>query len=333
MKRGLVLGKFHPLHIGHIGLFEFALKQCDELIILVCASDKECISGHVRLDWIQQHYLQNKSVVPTLLNYNENELPNTSISSKEVSRIWSVKIQNLLPSIHKVFSSETYGDYLAENLNCEHVVYDKERSKQLISASKIMQDSFNNWNSIADTAKPYFVQKVCIYGTESTGKSTLTEKLANYYNTEFVPEMARKIIENTETCTQQDLIKIAELHAKTINKKVKKADKLIFVDTDLTITSSYSKYLFSQELIVKDWVKSANQFDLYLYLDKDAPFIQDGTRLDKKERNMLDNYHRNELLKKDCNYKIIKGNWDERFKSSIKIIDEHFGIQPEDKKV
>ena len=163
-------------------------------------------------------------------------------------------------------------------------------------------------------------KKICVYGTESTGKSTITEMLANYFQTTFVPEMAREIIEETEECTENHLIQIAELQAKTINEKVKTANKLLFVDTDLNITSSYSQFLFSKELVVDSWVEEANNFDVYLYLDNDAPFIQDGTRLDKKRRDELNLSHKKQLMNKGINYHLVSGNWDERFAKSVKIV-------------
>jgi HTH-type transcriptional repressor of NAD biosynthesis genes len=33
MIRGLVIGKFMPVHNGHIALINFAASQCDELIV------------------------------------------------------------------------------------------------------------------------------------------------------------------------------------------------------------------------------------------------------------------------------------------------------------
>ncbi len=326
MKRGLVLGKFHPLHIGHIELIKFAMAQCDELIVLVCASDLEIIPGEMRLNWVEQSFVNNQIVKPILLDYKEDELPNTSVSSREVSRIWAHKIKDFLPEFNVIISSEPYGDYLAEYLMCQHIMYDQKRIGQNISASKIMQDSTKHWKFIADSAKPYFVKKICIYGTESTGKSTLTKRLSEYYKTVFVPEMARQVIEHTEECTKQHLVQIAELQAKRIIAETKSANRFLFIDTDLAITSSYSKFLFNQELRVDEWVKSANKIDLYLYLDKEAPFIQDGTRLDKRRRDILDEYHRNELTKKDYHYSLIRGSWDERFENSKKRINDYFGI-------
>ena len=136
--------------------------------------------------------------------------------------------------------------------------------------------------------------------------------------------MAREVIEETDECTEQHLIEIAELQAKTIKQKYVTANKLLFVDTDINITRSYSKYLFGKDLIVQNWVEEANLFDLYLFLDNDAPHIQDGTRLDKVRRDELNNFHLNELNDRKIKFELITGNWEERFQKSISLIDKFF---------
>ncbi len=266
METGLVLGKFNPLHLGHLALIEFAQRNCDELIVLICASDNEVVAGSTRFKWVRDSFENNFKVRPVIFNYSEAELPNTSASSRDVSKIWASRLKTLFPKIDIVFSSEIYGDYLAENLKCKHICFDIERAIIKISASKLNSNIFKYWDYLAPSAKPYFVKKICIYGTESTGKSTITEKLASHFQTVFVPEMAREIIEETEECSEDHLVQIAELQAKTINEKIKIANKLLFVDTDLNITSSYSKYLFKKELKVDSWVEQANNFDIYLFV-------------------------------------------------------------------
>lgn len=320
MEIGLVLGKFNPLHLGHIALIEFAQDRCDELIVLICASEKEPIKGTTRLNWVTDCFKNNSKIRPILLNYIEAELPNTSVSSKEVSKIWAAKLKSIFPKIDIIFTSETYGNYLAEALKCRHSCFDIDRKVFNISASEINSNVFKYWNFLPTSVRSFYVKKICIYGTESTGKSTITEKLANYFQTTFVPEMAREIIEETEECTETHLMQIAELQAKTINEKAKIANKLLFVDTDLNITSSYSQYLFNKKIFVDRWVEEANNFDLYLYLDNDAPFIQDGTRLDKQRRDELNISHRKQLIDKGIKYHLVTGNWEERFQKSINIV-------------
>ncbi len=199
-------------------------------------------------------------------------------------------------------------------------MFEPLRTTNNISASEIRQNIFKNWGYLANSAKPYFVKKVCICGTESTGKSILTEKLAIHFQTDFVSEMAREIIEETDECTEQHLKQIAELHAKAINNKLKTANKFLFVDTDINITCSYSKFLFAKELLVEKWIEEANQFDLYLYLENDAPYIQDGSRLDKQRRDKLNIFHKEELTNKRIKFELVTGNWQERFEKSVSLI-------------
>ncbi|MFN8295455.1 MAG: AAA family ATPase [Chitinophagales bacterium] len=324
MKRGLIIGKFYPLHVGHLGLIKFAQSRCDELLILICVSDKESISGEIRKKWISESFLSSLKLNPVIVNYNESDLPNTSISSTEVSKIWASYIKKNFDPFDFVFSSEPYGYFLAEELNCVHVEYDIGRINENISASRIRENPFVNWDYISDSAKPFYVKKICLYGTESTGKSTLAERLATYYETVFVPEMAREIIETTKKVEEKHLHQIAELHARRINDSIRKANKLLFVDTDVNITKSYSKFLFNKELNVDEWVDKANKFDLYLFLDKDAQYIQDGTRLNKTQRDILNDFHKKELENRNIPYELISGNWNERLSKSIEIINRMF---------
>lgn len=141
----------------------------------------------------------------------------------------AVAFKRLVPDVNRVFTSEEYGDYLSEYMTIEHLSFDKRRIKNPVSASAIRNNPFYYWNFIADEAKQFFVKKVAILGTESTGKSILSEKLSNYFKTVFVPEVGREIVEKTDECKIEQLYKISELHAKKIEKKILKANKLYFL--------------------------------------------------------------------------------------------------------
>jgi HTH-type transcriptional repressor of NAD biosynthesis genes len=324
MKTGLVLGKFLPLHKGHIALVDFALRHCDQLIVLLCSSRFEVIPGIVRKQWLLETFAANNRIRVELTEYNEEELPNTSVSSRDVSEKWAAYLGKAFPEMNMFFSSEPYGDYVAAFLNIPHICFDQPRIGNPVSASAILRDPFTLWEYISPAARPWFVKKICISGSESTGKTTLTEKLAHYFNTTFVPEMAREVIGKTEEVVFDDLIKIATLHAKTINERIKQADKLLICDTDVYITKSYSKYLFNQPLQTPDWIIQANRFALYIFLETDCPYVQDGTRLPPEERNKLGEFHKQELQQAGINYISVGGNWQQRFERSKQIIDVIF---------
>ncbi|RLD81558.1 MAG: ATPase, partial [Bacteroidetes bacterium] len=58
-------------------------------------------------------------------------------------------------------------------------------------------------------------KRIIITGPESTGKSTLSKQLANYYQTIYLPEYARTYIENLNRhYNYNDLVKIAKMQIK-----------------------------------------------------------------------------------------------------------------------
>jgi HTH-type transcriptional repressor of NAD biosynthesis genes len=326
LKKGLVLGKFMPLHKGHLALFDFALRQCDQLFILLCYTKNERINGKLREEWLLTAVKDLPGCKVVSFLYDENELPNTSVSSKEVSLLWSRVINNILPAIDVVISSECYGDYLADFLHIKHSMFDMQRINIPVSASAILTNPLVNWDFIAAPAQSYFIKKIVLLGTESTGKSTLAEKLAAYFNASYVPEMARQILEKTIECKPVHLIRIAELHAKEIVKVIETAKRLVFIDTDINITKSYATYLFKETLFVEQWIEAINKADLYLFLEPDCPHVQDGTRLSEEERNELSFFHKKQLEQVGISYFSISGNWDERFEKACSIVKDHFNL-------
>lgn len=303
---------------------EFALQHCDKLIVLVCATSREPIAGQLRRQWLEAVYPANDRIRLELLEYNEEKLPNTSVSSHEVSRLWAAYLAKAFPQVGIIFTSEPYGDYMAEYMGIKHQCFDPSRKQVSISASAILQNPFREWAFIANPAKPFFVKKICISGSESTGKSMLSEKLAAHFNTTFVPEMARDIIEKTEDVSYHNLLEIARLHATTINEKQQKANKILICDTDVNITCSYSRFLFNRELELPEWIQTANQFDMHLFLETDCPFVQDGTRLSEAERNRLSHYHKQQLADMQIPYYSISGSWEQRYIKACALIEQLF---------
>jgi len=156
MKRGLVIGKFMPLHKGHIALIDFALDNCDELIVLVSASDDEPIPGNQRLEWLAETFKDNQRVIPMLLNYDEAILPSTLQTMEGISRAWADYLKKKLPAIDVIFASEAYGAYMGRFLNCEDVIFDQPRKMLPVSPGEILKDPFAYWEYLPDAVKPYF---------------------------------------------------------------------------------------------------------------------------------------------------------------------------------
>ena len=66
------------------------------------------------------------------------------------------------------------------------------------------------------------IKKIVVIGPESTGKSTLCQKLAAHYNTLWVPEYAREYLEkNGVDYTYDDLLTIAKGQIELEEKSLK----------------------------------------------------------------------------------------------------------------
>ncbi|MCJ7715028.1 MAG: adenylyltransferase/cytidyltransferase family protein, partial [Anaerolineales bacterium] len=186
MKRGLVIGKFMPIHQGHIALINFAASHCDELIVSMSYTDWDSIAAALRFSWINEIFRNRPHVKPAMV---KDDFDDESLPLRQRTKLWSDFIQRTYPVIHIVFSSEEYGDALAKNLNARHESFDPERKKHPVSATLIRLRPFHHWGFIPTIVRPFFIKKICLYGPESTGKSTLALRLAERYQTEYVPEV------------------------------------------------------------------------------------------------------------------------------------------------
>ncbi|OYU97352.1 MAG: cytidyltransferase [Bacteroidetes bacterium B1(2017)] len=321
MIKAFVFGKFLPFHKGHEAMINFALNTCDFLSVLVCCSDKEEISSSIRKKWIENAFFGIPKIEIREYTYFESELPNTSESSEEVSKIWATIFRQQFPEYSIIISSEEYGYFVAKYMTIKHIAFDIPKQIFPISASTIKKNGYANWNYLPKSVKPYFSIKVVLLGTESTGKTTLTQKLSSYFNCSQVEESARDIIANSKAFSFSDLERVAKEHSLRITNSCSGESRLVIIDTNVYTTISYSRFVFGQELDLEEDIYATNTANLYLYLDKEIEFVQDGTRLTEDERNLLDFSHRQVLRENSIDFIEISGTWQERFEQVIEQIN------------
>ena len=320
MSQGLVIGKFMPLHTGHIALIEFAATRCDELIVLVSAHPDEPIPGHERLKWLWQTFRHNPNIH---IEYTEEDLPDAPVSSRSVSQVWAGFLSRKFPAVSVLFSSETYGEFLAEYMDIQHHMFDLDRTQTPVSARDIRSEPFKNWALIPRVVKPYFQKKICVYGAESTGKSTLTEDLARHFETGYVQEMARVVLgeRSVDEIVYEDIGNIAKRHARAILEQACKDSKFLFCDTDLMTTKIYSEQYFSQIPVFPAWVEAANQFDHYFFCETDIPWVKDPHRNLGHLRPTLRDRFKEALVQSKVPFTIIRGNQDQRLSMAVQTIE------------
>lgn len=302
-------------------MIRFALTKADFLSVLVCCSNYEQIPPEKRVQWIKDSFQTESNLEIQVLQYLEEELPNTSAASRDVSLLWSKKFKELYPDYELVITSEEYGDYVAGFMEIEHIAFDIPRNQYPVSASAIRSNRLKYWEFLPDSVKPDFAFKVVILGTESTGKTTLANQLADYFQCSVVQETGRELIAHSDTVEYAQLEQVAIEHANRIEQATKGPHPLIIVDTDIHITISYARFLFGRNLNLPDSFFQINKADLYLYCTRDVPFVQDGSRLKEEQRNKLDQSHRAILQSYGITFTELTGTWEDRFKDAVETVD------------
>jgi HTH-type transcriptional regulator, transcriptional repressor of NAD biosynthesis genes len=318
MRRGLVIGKFLPIHAGHVALINFAASQCDELIVSMSDSLTDTIDSSLRFEWLKEIFKDNPRIKPNLLVDDfDNYSPDLNIRTEG----WAEIIRKLYPPIHIVFSSEEYGEPLAKHLGAEHRLFDQARIKFPVAASLLLKHPFRYWDFIPEVVRPFFVKKICFYGPESTGKSTMAIQMAKRYKTESVPEVAREMITKNDF-NVDDIIRIGQAQTNRVIDKTKTATKLLFCDTDLITTKIYSKHYLNVVPPVLTELEKQINYDLYFLMDIDVPWIPDGLRDLGDRREEMFTIFKKELDDRNITYILIQGSPEEREQRIIQEIDK-----------
>jgi NadR type nicotinamide-nucleotide adenylyltransferase len=168
-------------------------------------------------------------------------------------------------------------------------------------------------------------------GAESTGTTTLSRALAEYYKTTWVPEYGReytygKVTANKDgsTWNSQEFEFIAEMQNKQEDQFARYANKILICDTNSFATALWhERYINKWSIKVEELFKERN-YDLYILTDTDIPFVQDGIRDGEYIRqNMHDRFI--ELLNEhNYPYIIVSGSLEKRLATAVKNCDELF---------
>ena len=168
--------------------------------------------------------------------------------------------------------------------------------------------------------------KIAITGPESTGKSTLAEKLAHHYKTDFVPEYSRSYLENfVGQYTENDVVEIAKGQHNLILEEEKKSSKILIADTEIVVCKIWVEYVFKHSNKVIDEILKQQDFDLYLLCDIDLPWVYDPLREnpDIDERKELFEIYRNTLEQMKVPFEIVSGDDEVRVNNAIKVIEKY----------
>jgi len=336
-KVGVFPGKFTPPHRGHINAILQAGTQCETLYVVVSHNQKledklyagtkvKPISMIDKIRWLAIE-LQDFNHIK-IIALDETDIPVYPYGWEA----WSRKLNLVMGMSFDVifggdveYENEGYTKYFP---GVQYELYDSGRTIYPISATMIRNDPFKYWDYILDVAKYYFSKKVLVVGTESCGKTTLTNMLSKIFNTSWAREEGRYystkyLGKNESVFKPEDFFNICIEQRQAEERALQHANKIVFFDTDAVITQFYCElYLGITNPKIETFVDK-DRYDILLMLKPDVQWVDDGFRWndDMETRVTLHNRLKQMFIDRGFGDKIIEigGNYNERLNQAINV--------------
>ena len=337
-KRGLVVGKFCPLHQGHELLIHRAQDASEELLVVSYTKPEfpGCAPAH-RERWLRAQFPHTHIVVLddarlaalcAARGVPARALPHNDDDGDAHRHFmgWLCWTVLKLP-VDAVFTSEDYGPGFAQVLErhyasglVAHVSVDQARTLVPVSGTVARQDPHAHSAFLSPIVRADFVTRVCVLGGESSGKTTLTAALAAHFETAWVAEYGRELWESQDgILVYDDLLKIGREQLRREAQALLAARRWLFCDTSPMTTYFYCVEMFGkaeQELAQL----AEHGYDLVLLCAPDFPFIQDGTRRDEDFRARQHAWYQDELARRGIAYVNVSGTVADRVGQAAQLL-------------
>lgn len=310
--KGAVLGKFLPPHRGHQYLVDFARHYADDLTVVVGSLAREPIPGEVRVAWMRELFPSVRVV------HLRDENPQHPDEHPDFWAIWRESMHRALGGpVDALFASEAYGERLAREIGARFVPVGGLREVLPVSGTAIRQDPLGHWDWLPAPVRPWFARRVCVFGPESTGKTTLAARLARHFDTVWVPEYARTWLELRGGL---DFPAIARGQVAAEEALARQCRRLLVLDTDVLATVLWSRRLAGACPVVVSDLARSRPCDLYLLCAPDVPWVPDAVRYLPGEGEAFFQECREILA--DRPVRELRGDWEQRFALACQAVEE-----------
>ncbi|WP_337101050.1 AAA family ATPase [Paenibacillus sp. YIM B09110] len=310
---GLTLGKYAPFHKGHQYVVETALREMDEVIVIIydCPETID-ISLPVRAGWIRTLY-------PAVRVIEARGGPNEVGYTPEIKAMHEQYVLGLLEDqrITHFYSSEPYGEHMSEALQAADRRVDMGRTSYAVSGTAVREAPYEQRAFLDPIVYRDMIKKIVLLGAPSTGKTTLAKVLAERYATVWMPEYGREYWEQHQMdrrLTKEQLVEIAEGHREHEEILFNEARRYAFVDTNAITTYMFSLYYHGEAhpRLAELAQLAVTRYDLVFVCDTDIPYDDTWDRSGDVQRMEFHAAIRADLEQRDIPYTLLHGTVEQR---------------------
>ena len=339
-RHGLMIGKFYPPHAGHHAVIRLAAAQCDEVTVLAMSSASETIALADRMSWLRAEHCHDANV-------RIAGIPCDAPLDVSDERVWTAQIAamraGLLAAdarhqVDAVYCGDSYGDELARRFGAVAVEVDRTD----LSSTAVRRDLGARWRDLAPTTRAGLTTRVVVLGAESTGTTTLAERLRSHYaarggvwaDTRCVPEYGRDYTAVKWTAQPDrprgeisweaaDFDAVASEQTRIEEAAARDGSPLLICDTDAVATAIWERrYLGATARTGQPWTAVPGRA-VYLLTDhRDVPWVDDGMREgDLDVRADMTEWFAEALTAAGRSWVLLTGSLSERLELAIRTVD------------
>ena len=165
------------------------------------------------------------------------------------------------------------------------------------------------------------MKKIIFTGPESTGKTTICQEMADYFQCPWVSEFAREYLQEIDRpYKEEDLLAIAKGQWEREEKIRELNGPFLFCDTSMLVIKIWSNHKYGK---CHPWINNKLEQEiptLYFLCSPDFPWDPDPMREHPLIRNQLFDLYESELKKLGFSYHILAGNNAKRSAEVVEIL-------------
>lgn len=291
MTTAFVLMTAMPPTRGHMALIDFAAELAPKVKVLVCTQPDEPFAIE-RWAAIDTRYSDDRDIHVVNLSRKMEQ-------NSEAPGFWDMWRHILdghgMTEHDVVVSSEAYGQKVADLFGADFIPFDPNREILNVKATHVRTDPLRYFDLMAPEFQGHLRRRVTVFGAESVGKTTLSRRLADAVNGQYLPEWARPYLEMVGpelSVKKMRSIQSGQTALQYAAHGLSENNPFVIQDTDLFSTLGYWR-MYSHNTVTESLRNSARAIksDLYIILDQsEVPFHTDPLRYGGNKRESTDQY-------------------------------------------